>query len=673
MTIDYKKVLSIFNLDFNGFESVKSEAEKGDYEKAFSLVVDHYRTRREPKYLFNRDEAVFLNDESIIEDAEKVMNHDIFSHKFDGPIIWNYNPTAETSRDNEWTWSLYRTIYWQSLARAYMINGDERYVKEFAEQLKSFYEAWPAEAHIQNTEFEIKPPFPGHAWRTIEAGIRIYTTWLPCLEIFRKSPNFDLESWAVFLSSIHDHASFLMGHYSNHNRSSNWLSMESSALLQMGIMFPEISDSKSWLDTGYQRVMHEIMYCFDEDGVHMERTPIYHLVASIAFLQATELCMLNNITVAPYALSVLEKSADFIARLVKPDFSTPMLGDGDRDDLRARKSDTSVYEGMNLSFFTDDLNEMRAYFKHMADLFGRKDFLFLATGGKEGLPPKCNDSLLKDAGIYVSRTGLEKGDSYVMTQMVKLERGERSTHSHNDTAHVELMLSGDDILIDCGRYIYNTSIWKDWRHYFTSVTAHNTLYVDDHTMGAVPGVERVRGVRGILNNFVSNEQYKLIDVSHNGYAFMSDSIFHRRQILMLHSLKSALIVDYVTGLGKEDHDIRFYWNFATENMKGRGNKYSYTAKSGAKYNFSYKSNDSSFSSNLYIGSENPKGGWVSYGYPVRVPTGQVVVSKNGKAGVVMASIITPDSLKYDLKVKDVVKLKLGGLDITLSEKGVSIL
>jgi hypothetical protein len=38
-----------------------------------------------------------------------------------------------------------------------------------------------------------------------------------------------------------------------------------------------------------------------------------------------------------------------------------MIGDADRNDLLARRSDTAIYEGMNLSFDPLDLNEMRAF------------------------------------------------------------------------------------------------------------------------------------------------------------------------------------------------------------------------------------------------------------------------------------------------------------------------
>ena len=183
---------------------------------------------------------------------------------------------------------------------------------------------------MEDNTFEAKFKFPGHAWRTIETAIRIYTSWLPCMEAFRGSAEWGWEDWGEFLIQICDHADFLVDHYSNHNRSSNWLTMESGALLQCGIMFPEIRSQ--WKTVGYQRVMHELKYSFDNDGIHMERTPIYHMVAAGVYLQCIRLCRSNKIPEPPYGFPILEKAADFLMSLVKPDFSTPMIGDADRDD-----------------------------------------------------------------------------------------------------------------------------------------------------------------------------------------------------------------------------------------------------------------------------------------------------------------------------------------------------
>ena len=449
------------------------------YDASFRLLK-HFSERRKPIYLFDASEAARIKDDGLLEDARKVMDHDIFGHKFNGPIDWMFNPTTETSRDNEWSWSLFRTIYWQPLARAYALTKDEKYTKEFLSELHSFREAWPADEFIKDTTFVPKQPFPGTAWRTIETGIRVYTTWLPVFEIFRSSPVWTMEDLAAYLMGLRDHALFLMGHYSNHDRSSNWLSMETSALLQIAVMFPEFSESDEWFHTAYGRVMHEVRYCFSDNGVHMEKTPIYHMVASIAFAQALVLCEKNGIYVPDYAWEVIRRSALYICSLFKPDLSTPMIGDADRDDLTTRRADTSIYEGMNLSFFPKDLNELRAYMNWMYDLFGDEQFRFFGTLRKEGTEPDSLDFKYSEEGVYVMRTGWGDNADYLCTHSTQLERGERSTHSHNDSMHAEVTLRGEDVLVDCGRYIYRSSIWKDWRAYFVSALAHNTLYVDDH-------------------------------------------------------------------------------------------------------------------------------------------------------------------------------------------------
>ncbi len=613
-------------------------------------LIGYYRNRKNPVYLFSIEDAQKLRDDEIIADAEKVMEHDIFGHRFNGPIDWMFNPTTETSRDNEWSWSLFRTIYWQPLARAYALTGDEKYTREFLAQLHSFRAAWPADEFIKDTTFVPKQPFPGTAWRTIETGIRVYTTWLPCFEIFRHSPVWSEDDLASFLLGIRDHALFLMGHYSNHDRSSNWLSMETSALLQIAVMFPEFRESGEWLKTAYGRVMHEVRYCFSDNGVHMEKTPIYHQVASIAFCQALVICRRNGLYVPDYAWETIRRSARYIVSLIKPDWSTPMIGDADRTDLTTRKADTSLYEGMNLSFFPDGLNELREYMKWMYLLFGDECFRYMYTLGKEGQAPEEKDYRYGEEGIYVMRSGWKEDSDYVLTHSTQLERGERSTHSHNDSMHAEVTLKGEDILVDSGRYIYRSSVWKDWRAYFVSSLAHNTLYVDDHEMGAIPGVDRVRGVRALCHFFGTQGGCKVIDLSHNGYAYLADPVFHRRKFVLLPS-SSVILVDYVDGMGQLCHDFRLMYNFNTKDVTLSGNHVRYISRHSMAFTLDFLS-DASFSSSLSCGSEDPKGGWISYGYPVREPIGQVAFRYDGKAPFMAVTLIKAEGDETEARLEN---------------------
>ena len=657
----YETILALTDFSHPALTEAKALLDLGDREGCARRVIEHFRRRNAPRYLFDADDLRKNEDEHLLEDAEEVMNRTIYGHTFPGEIDWHFNPTDDAAHDNEWSWSLYRFIFWQPLARAYAKTGDERYPREALSQLRGFLKAWPLSDFLADEEAYIKQhQYPSYPWRHIETAMRLYTAFIPCLCAFRESEAFDEEGWALYLNAVKMHADFLVTHYTNHEKSSNWLTMESGALLQTAIMFPELAGAKVWMKHGYQRVMHEMRYSFDNDGVHMERTSIYHMVAAISYFQCTRLCELNGIPVPPYARDTITRACEFILRQLKPDFSTPMIGDADRDDLLARRSDTSLYEGMNLSMDPYDLNEMRAWFRQMAEWTGRGDFLWVATGRRLGHAPAQRNFSMKEAGIHIMRTGWSAEDSYMHIHGVQLERGEKSTHSHNDTGHFELQIAEEDILLDGGRYIYNQSIWKNWRHYFTGALAHNTLYCDDLTMGAVPGVSRVRGVRLFLHRFEENDQYALIDVSHNGYVFTDDPVYHRRVAVRLE--KDVYVLDdRITGLGLSDHDFRLTFNFAPGRLTGEGLCYQYETPKGRAYAVTAAS-DAEICPTVLEGSEDPIGGWVSYGYSLRVPCPQLTLRRQGKAPFRCVTVIAPKGCKAKVTfVQDAAVVELNGI------------
>lgn len=637
----YGKLLERLDFTAPGMKEAGTAYKAGDSVGAMEAVARHFRTRTSPQYLFDADQAKQLHDPQILRDAEEVLDHTIYGYHFPGEIEWQFNPTADTSRDKEWTWSLYRHIYWQPLARAYALTGEEKYTKEFLSEMKSWAVNCPVTPFMTDEYREIDRnyPFPGHSWRTLEAGMRLFTSWLPALEIFRKSPLLDGNAWNMILSLICDHCDFLMKNFSNHTHSSNWLTMESAGLLECGILFPEIRSD--WLVTGYRRVTQEVKYSWDNDGIHMERTPVYHLCASNAYFQCFLLLRSNGFPVPPYMLPTLEKAAGFLVSIVKPDLTTPMIGDADCEDLKTRRTDTSLYEGMNLSFDPLDLNELRAFFRKMYETTKRPEFLYMATCRKEGSAPEKKDFAYPSAGIYVMRTGWGDTDTCFHVHGIQLERGEVSTHSHNDTGHLEISIRGENILTDSGRYVYNSSCWKDWRKYFLSAKAHNTLYIDDHEMGSEPGLKKVRGVRTYLHAFTDTPQMQLIDISHNGYAYMDDPMFHRRRVFRFPG-DIFVIEDRLTGICRHDHDIRLYYNFYFGSLAALGKgQFSYTSVNGNPYDVSIAS-DRQFTSRILCGSEDPIGGWYSGGYMWKKPIPQLIIKQEGRAPLVLITILQPE-------------------------------
>ncbi|MBN1640981.1 MAG: alginate lyase family protein [Anaerolineae bacterium] len=617
-------------LDFThpGLAGARARLEMGDEAGALRAVVDHFRTRTSPRYLFDEHAIAAFDDRDVIREADLICEHVLYGYDL-GPVIdWRYNPTIDSSRDPEWLWSLVRHNYWVTLARAYALTGDEVYAREWVRQMEAFVASWPMAPHMADEDAHMA--FPGDAWRSIEAGIRVYTVWLPVMVYMRRSPSWEDAAWACFLNALHDHGEFLCPHYSNHAHCSNWLTMESTALFQLGVMFPEFKRAAEWQALGYRRITHEVRYQFDHHGVHMERTPIYHLVAAGAFLQAYRIATLNEIPVPPYMLPILVKSAEYLMALVKPDLTLPMVGDADRNALRARRADVALYEGMNLTTDPVDLNELRAFFRVMADLTGREDFRYFATCRREGAPPAQVDYSLPDAGFHVTRTGWGEHDSYLLVTGTNLERGESRAHSHDDAAHVELQVAGEDVLIDTGRFIYSNSAWHDWRAYFSSSQAHNTLGVDDHAMGDVPGTSaRIRCVRTWCHRFEPGPEVDLVEVSHNGYASMADPVFHLRRVI---AFKPGvwLIDDVLTGVG--DHVYRLSFNLAPRRLEADAGSPGAYVYHGERVHVRISPLIAEgVTARVLEGSLHPKGGWVSYGYAVKVPAPQLIYTQTGSA------------------------------------------
>jgi hypothetical protein len=603
--------------------------DRGHAGAAAASIVEHFRTRRRPVYLFEAADAASFRDGETLMEADRILAHEILGHKFGPTIDWHFNATDGSSRDSEWTWSLVRHGYWVTLARAHAMTGEERYVREFVEQLLSFAASWPVEPHVPVLEANMG--YPGDAWRSIEAAIRIYTAWLPTMALLRGAPAWDPRGWVCYLNSIHDHAEFLCTHYSNHRRCSNWAAMESSALFQLGVMFPEFKRAPAWKSLGYRRFTHEVRYQFDHHGVHIERTPVYHLVAAMAFLQAYRIASSNGVSIPPYVLPVLERSAEHLMRLAKPDMSLPMIGDADRVSFVDRKADRSPYEGMNLTCDPTDLNELRAFFSTLAKLTGRKDFLFFATNGRFGSPPEERSVALPDPGYYVFRSGWKAGDTYLLVTGTAVERGSNSAHSHRDAAHLELHVAGEDVLVDPGRYLYGNCARQDWWQYFASTRAHNTVQVDDYRMGLVPDTaDEVRSLRTFCHNFHSSPELDILEISHNGYCCMPEPVFHRRRVL--HFKPDVWLVDDVlTGIG--NHTCYLCFNFAPGTLSQKDDGYSYRYQGKRVRLDCIPLLLAGLSAHRFYGSEHPKGGWISYAYSVKQPTNQLIFERRGEPPV----------------------------------------
>jgi len=266
------ELIEAMNLEVPGMETVAGAVGKGEQKAALAALADFFRHRQEPCDFCAKGEL----DAAGRSAAAEVLRHHVTSvgipYTFAGAIDWYFNPTtapgSKLPRDNEWMWQLNRHNEWATLARAYRGSGDERYAREFAEQLSSWLRDCPMpEKKAWNA--------PGSAWRTIECGIRTANAWPTALAAFRASPSLNDRLLLDWLKSWIEHGRYL----SRHPTHGNWLTMEMNGLYHVGTLVPFAKEAESWRTAAAERLRKEMSVQVYPDGAQIELTPGYHNVA----------------------------------------------------------------------------------------------------------------------------------------------------------------------------------------------------------------------------------------------------------------------------------------------------------------------------------------------------------------------------------------------------------
>jgi hypothetical protein len=422
-------LLLSLNLDYPGLEEVRAAYEAGDIERALNELVAYYRVRPEP------DPALLaLPDPAAVAAAETALQHRFEFYNEPGTLPgerfdWTYKPGI----DWEWTWALNRHQWWPTLASAYLATRDERYCQELDMLIRTWVEGHPPTVDDRA------------AWRTIEAGIRTYGAWPAILSAMKVSACISREAWLDYLSSIQDHAEFLLAH----PKGGNWLLMETNGVLTCGLVFPEFKRAAGWVQTAVEIFEREMQAQVHPDGAQVEYSTGYHFVCLRNFEMALD--KLNRAAAPPARLSAAFRARlvamwEHVMYMLRPDGRIPMLNDADNRYVSA------------------DL--LVAGEKHR-----RADFVYAATNGQRGNPPAYTSYRFPWERRAVLRSGWDANALYSMLEAAPFGYG----HQHEDALTVELFAFGQPLIGAMGRYTYAQ---VPIRRYLTSSEGHNVLLID---------------------------------------------------------------------------------------------------------------------------------------------------------------------------------------------------
>jgi len=429
-------------------------------------------------------------------------------------------------------WELSRFQHFATLGQAYWLTNDEKYVREFVNQISDW---------IDNN----KPNF-GVNWRcTMDVAIRT-CNWLLGWEFFRDSNVIDQQFLSKFLKSLHQHGRHIQNNleWSETLPSNHYLS-DIVGLVYLGVLIPEFKESKKWKSFGMEQLKKEMKKQVYPDGVDFEASTCYHRLVLELFFYATLLVIINdknfkednfievgNEIFGQEYLQRLYKMFEFVLYALKPNGRMPQIGDNDNGRLhiftKREVLDIRYLLTLGSIFFEEPRFKIKefGFCEQALWVFGEEGYK-IWQNLKDNCLANVGSRAFPDTGWYIMRND----KNYMFISCGPNGQNGNGAHCHNDKLSFELCIDGKDIIVDPGTYVYTPK--PEWRNKFRSTVYHNTVMVDDKEQNRFSEKNLFQVENNIITKCLKWEIGDEIDVfigEHYGYKRFSRSVIHQREI-----------------------------------------------------------------------------------------------------------------------------------------------
>ncbi len=457
-------------------------------------------------------------------------------------------------------WELSRFHHALMLGQAYAITHDERYAQEFVSQVSDW---------INRNAF-------GHGvnWASpMEVAIRA-CNWSSAFFYIKDSPSLTKEFLLKFFSSLYDHGVHIRTNLerTRYVRGNHYLANIVGLLCISSIYknFIVFSQWNSFAKKELVRAMQEQVY---EDGCDFEASTYYHCFSLELFFHATRIAVeseMSHENQCNYRV-VAEKifGNDYVKKLysmftalkylMKPNGQIPQIGDADNGHLFVYYPHTMLdmrpLLAMGAMFFQEPRFKIYefGYSPEVQLVFGGNGLkqwnIVSSTSSKE-----IGSKAFPNTGWYVMR----RDKNYCIISCGQNGQNGYGGHAHNDKLSFELMIDGEDVIIDPGTFIYTRD--PKIRNEFRSTRNHNTVVIDGNeqkdfhhsNVFMLPDT-----IHAKVLTWEENEEEDYFCGEHRGYEGCVDLVTHRREFLF--SKKDGVLTITDSFLGEGQHTIE--WNF----------------------------------------------------------------------------------------------------------------
>jgi hypothetical protein len=455
--------------------------------------------------------------------------------------------SEEASGNVKQVWEVARLQHLTLLATAWALSRDDRYARRVDEQLRSFWRE--------------NPFLSGIHWTSgIEIGLRLISlTWIRrLLDGWPGAPEL-FERNGLTVRQIEWHQQYLATFRSRGSSSNNHVVAEAAGQLVASCAFPWFPRSERWRRDAARLLEHELLHNTFPSGINRELASDYHpFVAELGFLAAVE-AEVSGHPLSPQVWQRLAAMADGAAALLDERMRPPRQGDSDEGRALLLDPPGASSWPPLLALADGLIGRLDWWPEPPADAARTLAGAMLPTGQQVEGRPTRRPWRFPDAGITLLRT---TGDNEIWCRCDGGPHGFLSiaAHAHADALAVEVRYAGVDILADPGTYCYHGE--REWRSYFRSTLAHNTVELGGLNSSVEGGPFLwVRHADARETEVIDDGDVARWTAEHTGYASLDPPATHRRSVLLDRASRSIDIIDEVEG---GEYDLRLAFHFGPQ-------------------------------------------------------------------------------------------------------------
>ncbi|MDY0743853.1 alginate lyase family protein [Paucibacter sp. R3-3] len=455
--------------------------------------------------------------------------------------------------DIKGVWEPARHQQWPWLVQAWLISGDTRYLAGLREQLISWLDA---------------NPYPrGPHWASaLEPALRLINwAWIWRATGGAEGLLFEADAALLerFYEALYLQQRFISRHLSLYSSANNHLVGEAAGWFVAAQTWPLWPESAAWQARSHALLEREMARQYTEDGVNREQAFAYQSFVNELFLAAALVPIESRDRFSSQFWQRLESAVEFPAHVADAAGNLPQFGDAD--------------DGAALKLTLSERPVWRELMAVSAVLRGRADFKTSAGAQPDALlwwlgpngPSLWNElqpgSLaprrdFRRGGYVVLGDAGDQSDAIrIVADVGPLGYLSIAAHGHADALSFTLSVGARAFLVDPGTGCY--SAHPEWRRFFRSTAAHNTVMLDDEEQSLSAGPFMwIRHARTTTQAWFEGDHEQILEAEHDGYSRLQDPVTHRRKWHYRATQRRLEVLD--TFECRAGHRARWTWHFA---------------------------------------------------------------------------------------------------------------